>query len=138
MKRSEALIDLSREHHSALSLALRARRAATIGGAAAVATVAATVCERFENELKPHFEEEERWVLPALSRAGETALVERTLAEHAELEVLVDRLSSTDGEALLAFADALSSHIRFEERELFQMAERHHELLASEKATRRS
>ena len=129
MKRSAALLELSREHHTALSLALRARRAAGQGGTA-VATTAAQVVARFRGELKLHFDEEERWLLPALERAGENALVARTLAEHGELASLVDRLGRPDAATLLAFAEALQAHVRFEEQQLFPAAERHPECLA--------
>lgn len=130
MKRSPALVELSREHHGALSLALRVRRAAD-GDAAAVAAMAARIAERFGAELKPHFEAEERWLLPALAAAGETALVARALAEHAELVGLVERLRTPDGDTLRAFAARLTEHVRFEERELFPAAERHPECLAA-------
>lgn len=125
MKRSAALVELSREHHTALSLAQRARRAAAGSDAAAIAAMAATLRERFTAELKPHFEEEEKRLLPVLAAAGESELVARTLADHAELERLAAQLDSTDAALLLAFADRLGAHVRFEERELFPAAERH-------------
>lgn len=125
MRRSEALIELSREHHTALSLAQRARLVAANGDTAALEGMAAKMRIRFESELNPHFEEEERWLFPALAAAGETALVERGLAEHAELRQLVEQLADGGAEALQAFADGLTQHIRFEERELFTAAEKH-------------
>ncbi len=131
MKRAEPLIALSREHHSALSLALRARRTARDGDLESVKRVSAEINDRFETELEPHFQEEERWLLPALSQAGENALVDRTLAEHAELRSLVGQLAHPGRELLSAFADALSAHVRFEERELFPAAERSPECLVN-------
>ncbi|MGE5493413.1 MAG: hemerythrin domain-containing protein [Actinomycetota bacterium] len=122
MKRLDCLGDLSREHHTALSLALRARRAAA-GSEAEVAAMAAKVRERFTAELEPHFREEERWLLPALAEMGQQSLVERTLADHAELARLVEELAAPSAETLLAFADGLTAHVRFEERELFPAAE---------------
>lgn len=122
MKRLDCLGDLSREHHTALSLALRARRAAA-GGDNEVAAMAAKVRERFAAELEPHFREEERWLLPALAEMGQQALVERTLADHAELARLVEELAVPSAETLQAFADGLTAHVRFEERELFPAAE---------------
>ncbi len=131
MKRAAALVGLSREHHTALSLAQRARRAAAEGGAAAAA-MAATASSCFQTELKPHFDEEEAWLLPALERAGEAALVARTLADHAGLTALAGRLLAPGAEpgTLRAFADSLIEHVRFEERELFPAAERHPACLA--------
>lgn len=129
MKRSPALIELSREHHTALSLAQRARRAAASGDREAIAAMAATLRERFDAELKPHFEEEEVRLLPVLAAAGESELVSRTLADHVELARFVAQLASPDAATLLAFADCLTAHVRFEERELFLAAERHSESL---------
>lgn len=125
MKRSEALIELSREHHTALSLAQRARLVAANGDAAALAGMATKIRLRFDSELKPHFDEEERWLLPALSAAGENLLVAQTLAEHAELERLVGQLAEGQADTLLAFANCLTQHVRFEERTLFAAAESH-------------
>ena len=123
MKRSEPLVGLSREHHTALSIAQRARLIAAGGDAAAVEAMAATVRERFESEILPHFREEEAWLLPALLAMGETALVERTLEEHSELLRLAEALAFPGAAALQAFADALTAHVRFEERTLFPAAE---------------
>jgi iron-sulfur cluster repair protein YtfE (RIC family) len=130
MKRSDALVGLSREHHTALSLARRGRLAATSGDTGSVAEMAALALERFRTELGPHFAEEERWLLPALAEAGEAALVERTLAEHAELARLAENLAVPSAEGLLAFAEALGAHVRFEERELFPAAETYPDCLA--------
>lgn len=130
MKRSEELAELSREHHTALSLANRARQTAAGGDGAAVAGMAAQVRERFGAELLPHFREEEDWLLPALAEAGETPLVERTLADHGELVRLAEALAVPDAAVLGAFGEALTAHVRFEERELFPAAEAHPACLA--------
>jgi hemerythrin-like domain-containing protein len=121
MKRSPALIKLSREHHTALSLALRIERG---GDAAALAALQVKVPTIFREELEAHFQEEERSLLPQLLLAGEAALVNRTLAEHRQLRQLVDRIAAGDVASLPAFAEQLRVHVRFEERELFMVAER--------------
>ena len=51
-------------------------------------------------------------------------IVKRTLDEHAELRELNRRLAEPDGETLARFATLLSDHVRFEERELFETAQR--------------
>ena len=79
MKRHAALQDLSREHHHALKLALDCRRAAAAQDAAQQNAMIAACSARFASELEPHFQIEERDLLPRLAAAGETALVERTL-----------------------------------------------------------
>ena len=123
MKRHQTLQDLSREHHTAHTLALAARRAATSGDPRQVLASATACAEVFATHLEPHFVVEETTLLPAMAEAGEGALVERTLREHAALRELVQRLSGADASDLLGFADLLSAHVRFEERELFEMAQ---------------
>ncbi|MBS1191138.1 MAG: hemerythrin cation binding region [Rhodocyclaceae bacterium] len=130
MKRLDCLADLSREHHGALSLAVRVSRVAAGADAAAIAAASDLVRERCAAELLPHFAEEERWLLPALAEAGETGRVARTLAEHAELRRLAEQLAAPSAADLAAFADYLVAHIRFEERELFPAAEAHPDILA--------
>lgn len=120
MKRSPALQQLSREHHTALSLALRIAKAADD---AARAALMGRVPGLFAAELEPHFLEEEARLLPQLAAAGETDLVQRTLAEHADMRALVARIAAGETEALADFGRLLQAHVRFEERELFAVAE---------------
>jgi len=121
MKRSPALLKLSREHHTALSLALRIEKAAD---PAAQNAVQAMLPGLFRSELEPHFQEEENSLLPRLSLAGENGLVDRTLQEHAVLRALVERIADADLSALPTFAKLLREHVRFEERDLFMIAQR--------------
>lgn len=121
MKRSPALLKLSREHHTALSLALRIEKA---DNALAQSAVQAALPDIFRKELEPHFQEEENDLLPQLAQAGEAALVERTLQEHADLRWLTVLIANGDLAALSAFAKLLHAHVRFEERELFMIAQR--------------
>lgn len=123
MKRHQSLQDLSREHHTALALALAARRAASSGDPQQVAATASHCVEVFAASLEPHFVVEETSLLPAMAQAGEQELVARTLAEHAALRALLTDLPAGDAVTLLRFADLLSAHVRFEERELFEVAQ---------------
>ncbi|MCW8828593.1 MAG: hemerythrin domain-containing protein [Gammaproteobacteria bacterium] len=119
MKRSPGLRTLSSEHHTGLVMARRAIQAVEEGQ---VADAWQDLALRFEQELEPHFRQEEEQLLPALRQAGEEAIVQRTLEEHAALRALIhDR--ERDAEALKAFAELLKAHIRFEERELFAIAQ---------------
>lgn len=122
MKRSDSLLKLSREHHGALVLAKRAQGFGATPGAAAEVFMAQLVAT-FADELDPHFQAEENTLLPALQAAGESALVKRTLAEHAELRGLIEAVARRDPPALPRFGVALAAHVRFEERELFPAAE---------------
>ena len=120
MKRRPALRQLSREHHGALVLALRIAKA---GDTDAISHLMATVPSFFTQELEPHFRDEETTLLHALAMAGANALVRRTLDEHQLLRGLVDRIAAGHVASLVEFAQALRAHVRFEESELFAMAE---------------
>ena len=122
MKRSTCLAQLSREHHAALVLAKRAQRIDTDDIEAARDFMIGAVAS-FERELEPHFRVEERGLLPQLAKTGETDRVGRTLAEHEELRGLAKRLAAHDAASLRRFGAALEAHVRFEERELFALAE---------------
>ena len=120
MKRSPALLALSREHHTALSLSVRIARMAD---AEAEAALLIRVPAVFDAELEPHFQEEEQGLLPALVAAGELALVARTLAEHGAMRNLMTHIRSGDVVSLKLFGQQLAAHVRFEERELFATAQ---------------
>jgi hemerythrin-like domain-containing protein len=123
MKRSAALQPLSREHHSALTLAKACERAAQSGDAAQVGKACERAIQAYANELEPHFQYEERSLLPLLHGAEMRPLVERTLADHRRLRGLLDGLRQSDVAALAGFGKCLAAHVRFEERELFQALE---------------
>ena len=123
MKRHPALLQLSREHHTALKLSLDCRKAVLAADQGAMNALAGQMSSLFAAELEPHFQREEEELLPWLEAAGEHQLVARTLAEHAQLRGLAERIGRGDQGALEAFATALSDHVRFEERELFEKAQ---------------
>jgi hemerythrin-like domain-containing protein len=120
MNRAPVLRDLSSEHHRGLVLVRRIRKAFALPESQP-AVIWADMIDRFEHELEPHFKKEEQGLLPALRAAGEHALVERTLREH---WVMRDMVEEANPERLPHFADLLSDHIRFEERVLFEVAQR--------------
>ncbi|MEI7613116.1 MAG: hemerythrin domain-containing protein [Betaproteobacteria bacterium] len=122
MKRHPALLTWSREHHAALVLAKRAQRLTEFSPDTLKAIIS-EVNRVFSLELAPHFHLEEQYLLPALLNAGQAEAVERTLAEHAELRSLVDQLDISHPEVIHRFGKALADHVRFEERELFPLAE---------------
>lgn len=120
MRRDPSLRSLSSDHHSGLVIARRARKAAG-QDAQAQAIAWEALREIFRTELEPHFRREERSLLPVLRMEGEIGLVERTLAEHRSLRSLI--VENRPGN-LAAFAKLLTAHIRFEESELFDTAQR--------------
>jgi len=120
MQRDPNLVRLSRDHHTGLVLAKRARELET--AEATQRRAAWTEMQaRFADELEPHFQLEEQGLLPALRAAGEDVLLDRTMSEHAELRRLI---ASADPSAPQRFGEALAAHIRFEAAGLFETAQR--------------
>lgn len=124
MKRCPELLELSREHYRALKIALEAKKAAHGAVAATLPAAAAAVMTAMAAELEPHFRDEEAHLLPALAAIGCSELVARTLAEHRQLRDAAASLAEPTPGRLLYFADLLQAHVRFEERELFEAAQR--------------
>lgn len=128
MKRHEALHQLSFDHQHALARALRLRRARD-GDDAARAAERSSFVEFAASSLEPHFVDEERIVASALEATEGAPTVAaaqaRMLAEHAELRAAFRTLSEAGpvprGEELFAIGQLLTDHIRFEERELFEL-----------------
>ena len=124
MKRHPTLLQLSREHHGALKLAVQAKRAADSGDAAQIEAATADCIAAFATELAPHFAIEEESLLPQLLAAGETELAQRLQHEHTELRTLVtDLQSEAHSTTLHRFGDRLMAHVRFEERQMFVVLE---------------
>ncbi len=123
MKRSAILQPLSREHHTALSLAKTCERAALSGESAQIEQACQSAILAISAELEPHFQIEEQSLLPLLNSPETKALVQRTLADHERLRALLDGLQQTDVVALDDFGKCLTAHVRFEERELFAVLE---------------
>ena len=119
MKRSPALQPLSREHHTALTLAKACERAAQFGDEERLGKTCQRAIQAFSNELEPHFQFEEQSLLPLLHNMETQPLVERTWADHEQLRELLNGLQQNNAEALDSFGKCLSAHVRFEEKELF-------------------
>jgi len=118
MKRHQELQNLSREHHNALQLVLKAKRAATSGDLALIEATATACLTAFHAELDPHFVVEETTLLPLLLAAGEDALVAQVERDHRELRGLCVQLQQPDVTKLDDFTERLTSHVRFKERAL--------------------
>jgi hemerythrin HHE cation binding domain-containing protein len=124
MKRSPALASLSRDHHQALAVALRLRRA-TADDAEAVAEAFA---EFWEDDGRLHFDLEERLLLPAVPGYGDPAwaeLSDRVRAEHRAIRRAAAALPAAAGAQRIRAAHELGvmlqDHVRFEERRLFAL-----------------
>lgn len=129
MKRDPALVPLTREHHEALVLALRAR---TVSDEAGIAALCEHLLRRWNEQFEPHFAAEEQTLLPALAAAGGGWWAEQLLAQHNELRQLIARLARGDLTALAPWGRAMERHVRFEEREVFEHAQRLLDLRALE------
>jgi len=125
MKRDPRLRDLSDDHHSALVLAARARRAAAAGAEDARA-LRRLLRARFDAELEPHFAIEDALLLPAMDAAGLGTLADRIRRDHRALRELVGRTPAGDAETrswLAELGAQLEAHVRFEERQAFEAAQ---------------
>lgn len=123
MKRIPALQPLSREHHTALTLAKACERAVQSRDEERVGKTCQRVLQAFSDELEPHFQIEEQSLLPLLRSAGNTPLEQRTLEDHRQLRALLSGLQRNDIDVLDSFGRLLMEHVRFEERELFPALE---------------
>ena len=118
MKRELGLRDLSDDHHAALVLARRCKGAAAAASSVGAAALWQEVQGAFASQLEPHFQIEERHLLPALEAIGEARLAERIREDHAALRASTASTAPAP-DAIAAFGSRLESHVRFEEREVF-------------------
>ena len=122
MRRAEALIPLSHDHHVALEAALRLRRATEDDVALAAARFAAF----WHRSGERHFQIEEELILPALAERDPAwrAAVQRVNVDHADIRARALALDGTDANAAHILGERLQAHVRFEERVLFALLER--------------
>jgi hemerythrin-like domain-containing protein len=122
MLRNKNLIPLSHQHQRALALCVRIDRAQPIR-TTDLESWQAEIAQLFEQEIKIHFAAEEDVIFPTASRFAELIpLVKELIADHASLRESVKQAEARDmnSEDLPLFAAQLSSHIRKEERQLFE------------------
>lgn len=124
MKRSEALIPLSHDHHQALFVAKLLRDAPDAPDRGKGARSAFMEFWRKDGEV--HFRIEEEVLAPGVGLPAGVASdgLTRMRDEHALIRGLVSSLTAeSDPEQLREIGQALSDHVRFEERELFPLIE---------------
>lgn len=117
IKRHPALISLSRDHHYGLLLVWKIRQG--IKTKVDVKRIGNYAIFFFERELQPHFEKEEKELFTRLPDGD--LLRQQAFKEHDQIRNLVNRLQADkeNTDVLKELADTLESHIRFEERVLF-------------------
>ena len=124
MKRDPALVSLSHDHHQALFVAQKLRRAT-----AETADDARTAFLAYWKEHgRAHFRLEEEILLPAYAGHGDPyhPLVARALCDHTAIRQWADVLGrgpTSTPAALHALGVSLADHVRLEERELFPLIE---------------
>lgn len=123
MKRHEALVSLSRDHHHALALALRLRRVTP----ATQDDAARAFMAHWTAEEQHHFRIEEEILLPSYAQHGDPAhpAITRMLQDHIRIrrdaQLLMQRSSL---ELLRQLGEALAAHVKLEEQEVFPLIER--------------
>ena len=117
IKRHQALVSLSRDHHYGLLLVWKIKQG--LANAIAPERISNYVLYFFDKDLQQHFKEEEQLLFPKLPAGN--ALRQQAEKEHTVIYDLIDQLGrdKTNEKLLLQFAETLKDHIRFEERELF-------------------
>ena len=114
LKRIDELVPLSHDHHHALWLSLKIRTGFKKG--IDPSRIKKHTDWFFKTHLIPHFEIEERYIFPILGSDNE--LVKRALKEHRKLNRLFNAKRDIE-KNLVLIEEQLESHVRFEERILF-------------------
>jgi hemerythrin-like domain-containing protein len=123
MLRDPSLIPLSHQHQHGLAFCVLVRRSLAADETAAnLARLAGHVADLFTVELANHFEIEEQVLFPA---CGPLPLIAELLADHRALEAVSAQIQAAPSAGLLEqFCDLLSTHIRREEQDLFEVLQR--------------
>jgi len=122
MLRDRNLIPLSHQHQHALALCVQIDRSLQ-AGTADVEALQAQIRTMFNLEIRGHFAAEEEALFPEAAAFAELKpLVDQLLREHVNLRDYFARAERRELNAasLREFAQLLSTHIRREERELFE------------------
>ena len=123
VKRHPALQQLSRDHHHALVVAQRLKRADEANGHEARDGFLAY----WNDEGRHHFRQEEEILLPACAEYLDVQqpVVGKVLTDHVLIRHLADLVSGEDPQPTLLrdLGSRLEQHIRCEERELFPLIE---------------
>lgn len=122
MLRDKNLIPLSHQHQRALALCVRIERASPIP-AGDVEVWQSEISQIFQNEITVHFAAEEQVVFPAAGKFDElNVLLRELLSDHADLRAMFAKASArgTLPDDISALGQRLSTHIRKEERQLFE------------------
>jgi hypothetical protein len=120
IKRSKHLTPLSHVHHDGLLFAWKIRQGIRNGTDINLITKYAHWF--WKNHLDERFKEEEQILAPHLPADNE--MVKQMFDEHREIKSIFDDEDIANENLLLALAQTIDDHIRFEERQLFPFAEK--------------
>lgn len=118
--REPVLAPFSRDHYTGLVQSSRLRKAPP-DRAEACARLATDFIDAWDHEIANHFDDEERLLLELMCDADR----QRLLNEHGQIRYLARCIRAerdrghADSATLRAMGDLLESHIRWEERDLF-------------------
>lgn len=119
MKRHEALVQLSRDHHFGLLLCWKLKEG--LKREISPERMSKYIQLFYTQNLKPHFLEEEESIFPLLG--NEHPLISEAISQHREFEKMIsDGFDSA--EKIQNFRDLLELHIRTEERQIFPAIEK--------------
>lgn len=124
MQRAESLQPLSRQHKSALMTCLLIRKGVSKQASVSVMTDFLLRC--WKEELEPHFEQEEKHILPLLDTYPEGKTFAKAIIRDHELwrTAMTHLQQANITHRLLAdLADQLEQHVRYEERIVFPSME---------------
>lgn len=118
MKRDEALHPLSHQHHNALVGCLLIRKGILKNADRSV--LKDFTLSLYNDDIQHHLRSEEKYIYPHLDRLH-LPYKEIITREHETIRVLAERIRVHENGYLdlATFADFLESHIRFEERVVF-------------------
>jgi len=125
MKRAEALIHLSREHHHSLRLAKRCLDTLDRGDPEQIEALCREVADDFDRTWERHFANEEATIF-SITGQMEGRIRElgvQLVEEHDRMRELARRMKAGDCSVLREFGELLRDHTRLEERELFPRVE---------------
>jgi iron-sulfur cluster repair protein YtfE (RIC family) len=129
MRRHDALIPLTHDHHHALAQ-VRKLKSAAKGTDDERRIAVRHFLEFFSSDTLTHFREEEELIFPLVVDVSEMRrTLERVMMQHLHIHALVHRLRNESDagiptpESLLTIATSLEQHIRFEEKVVFPLIE---------------
>lgn len=128
MKRNDALIKLSHDHHHGLAMSHRLQKqleASSLSDADR-GSMATSIVDFYAKHLVPHFEAEEQALFPLMQQQlGDLDIIQKLLGEHRLMQTIAEECrangAATEEGTVRRFAVTLEGHIRKEERVLFEM-----------------